>query len=283
MAPILLLLASLWIAVGSASVASSKNASSDDSHRGQPNFIFIMTDDQDLLLNSLDYQPLVKRHFIDKGTMFQKHFCTVSICCPSRVSLLTGRAAHNTNVTDVAAPYGGYSKFIAEGLNDRYLPVWLQEAGYNTYFTGKLMNGHATDSYDKPYAAGWTRSEFLLDPYTYLYNNASTVLDNGEYTFNPGRYSTDLIAERSVEFLDDAVAGGRPFFLIVNPMAPHAETIFHAETVFQRGGVQHNPPVPAERHEHLFADAQVPRTPSFNPIVPASVKYLNNLEMLTAD
>lgn len=103
MAPILLLLASLWIAVGSASVVSSKNASSDDSHRGQPNFIFIMTDDQDLLLNSLDYQPLVKRHFIDKGTMFQKHFCTVSICCPSRVSLLTGRAAHNTNVTDVAA------------------------------------------------------------------------------------------------------------------------------------------------------------------------------------
>lgn len=93
------------------------------------------------------------------------------------------------------------------------------------------------------------------------------MLDNGEYTFNPGRYSTDLIAERSVEFLDDAVAGGRPFFLSVNPIAPHAETIFHAETVFQRGGVQHNPPVPAERHEHLFADAQVPRTPSFNRIV----------------
>ena len=34
---------------------------------------------------------------------------------------------------------GGYPKFISEGFNDAYLPVWLQEAGYNTYYTGKLF------------------------------------------------------------------------------------------------------------------------------------------------
>ncbi|PHH61096.1 hypothetical protein CDD82_2185 [Ophiocordyceps australis] len=67
----------------------------------RPNFIFIMTDDQDMHLGSLDYQPAVLKHFRDGGSWFAKHFCTVSICCPSRVSLLTGRAAHNTNVTDV--------------------------------------------------------------------------------------------------------------------------------------------------------------------------------------
>ena len=69
----------------------------------KPNFIFIMTDDQDLHLNSLDYQPVVQKQFVQKGTWFKKHFCTVALCCPSRVSLLTGRAAHNTNVTDVSA------------------------------------------------------------------------------------------------------------------------------------------------------------------------------------
>lgn len=53
---------------------------------------------------------------------------------------------------------GGYRKFISQGLNDHYLPVWLQAAGYNTYYTGKLFNAHATDNYDKPYAAGWTGS-----------------------------------------------------------------------------------------------------------------------------
>ncbi|CAN9474080.1 unnamed protein product [Alternaria alternata] len=43
-------------------------------------------------------------------------------CCPSRVSLWTGMAGHNTNVTDIQPPFGGYPKFIQEGLNDRYLP-----------------------------------------------------------------------------------------------------------------------------------------------------------------
>ena len=72
----------------------------------RPNFIFIMTDDQDLHLDSIEYQKSVQKHFKQEGTWFKKHFCTVSLCCPSRVSLLTGKAAHNTNVTDVAAPYG---------------------------------------------------------------------------------------------------------------------------------------------------------------------------------
>jgi N-acetylglucosamine-6-sulfatase len=76
------------------------------SHALKPNFVLIMTDDQDLLLDSIDYQPSVQKHFAQEGTWFKKHFCTVALCCPSRVSFLTGKAAHNTNVTDVSAPYG---------------------------------------------------------------------------------------------------------------------------------------------------------------------------------
>jgi N-acetylglucosamine-6-sulfatase len=76
------------------------------SHASKPNFILIMTDDQDLLMDSIDYQPSVQKHFAQEGTWFKKHFCTVALCCPSRVSFLTGKAAHNTNVTDVSAPYG---------------------------------------------------------------------------------------------------------------------------------------------------------------------------------
>jgi N-acetylglucosamine-6-sulfatase len=86
-------------AAAAAVVGSVSNAT-------KPNFIFIMTDDQDLHLNSIDYQASVQKHFAQQGTWFKKHFCTVALCCPSRVSLLTGKAAHNTNVTDVSAPYG---------------------------------------------------------------------------------------------------------------------------------------------------------------------------------
>ena len=60
----------------------------------RPNFIFIMTDDQDLHMSSIQYQPSVQKHFAEEGTFFSKHYCTIAICCPSRVSLLTGKAAH---------------------------------------------------------------------------------------------------------------------------------------------------------------------------------------------
>lgn len=80
--------------------------SSTSTISNRPNLVFILTDDQDVHLNSLSYQPLVKKYLIDKGLTFQHHYCTVAICCPSRVNLWTGLAAHNTNVTDVTPPYG---------------------------------------------------------------------------------------------------------------------------------------------------------------------------------
>ena len=56
---------------------------------------------------------------------------------------------------------GGYPRFVELGHNEAYLPVWLQEAGYNTYYTGKLMNGHSTSTYNKPRAAGWNQSDCM--------------------------------------------------------------------------------------------------------------------------
>lgn len=72
----------------------------------QPNIVFILSDDQDLHMDSLSYMPHLKQHLTDQGTYFRRHYCTVALCCPSRVSLWTGKAAHNHNVTDVNPPYG---------------------------------------------------------------------------------------------------------------------------------------------------------------------------------
>lgn len=72
----------------------------------RPNIVFILTDDQDAHLQSLDYMPLLKKHLLDQGTLYKRHYCTTAICCPARVTLWTGRAAHNTNVTDVNPPHG---------------------------------------------------------------------------------------------------------------------------------------------------------------------------------
>ena len=76
----------------------------------------------------------------------------------------------------------------------------------------------------------------------------------------PEEYSTDLVANAAVGFLDEAIAASdRPFFLGVAPTAPHSETITDPRPA------KFNPPVPAKRHEHLFQNVTIPRTPNFNP------------------
>ncbi|KAK1781470.1 alkaline-phosphatase-like protein [Copromyces sp. CBS 386.78] len=272
----------------------------------QPNIVFILTDDQDLHLQSLDYLPLVKKHLADEGTTYKRHYCTTAICCPARVSLWTGKQAHNTNVTDVSPPYGGLPKFISQGFNEAYLPVWLQEAGYDTYYTGKLFNAHTVDNYDSPYLAGWNGSDFLLDPYTYSYLNATFQRNRDPPVSYEGQYSVDVLAEKAYGFLDDAARnvhddGGRPFFLGIAPIAPHSNieprtlssssegvNTLHRRPTSEDDDIEQfvsfTPPIPAARHAHLFPDVVVPRTPHFNPSSRASgVSWISHLPVQSAE
>lgn len=57
----------------------------------KPNIVFILTDDQDIELGSLDYMPLVHKHLINEGTLLNRHYCTTAICCPARVTLWLAR------------------------------------------------------------------------------------------------------------------------------------------------------------------------------------------------
>lgn len=164
-----------------AMVAGSVAVFASEKSPAKPNIIVILTDDQDLHLDSMSHMSGVKKHLTDEGAYFNHHFATISLCCPSRANMWTGKAAHNTNVTDLAPPFGeisyrpslqfeanmlgGYPKFIQEGYNKKWLPVWLQDAGYQTYFTGKLMNSHSIDNY-KPKVAdlGLDGHDFMLEP-----------------------------------------------------------------------------------------------------------------------
>ncbi|KAL1902807.1 hypothetical protein Sste5346_000718 [Sporothrix stenoceras] len=250
----------------------------------QPNIVFIITDDQDLHMNSLDYLPYVKKHLRDQGTTFRRHFCTTAVCCPSRVSLWTGKQAHNTNVTDVNPPHGGYPKFVSQGLNENYLPVWLQEAGYDTYYTGKLFNAHTVENYKAPKAKGWTQNDFLLDPFTYQYLNASYQRNDEPPRSYEGEYTVDVLADKAFGFLEDAAANlksdGTPFFLGIAPVAPHSNVeIDHIQSdIDDIIAAKFTPPIAAKRHEHLFADLKVPRTPHFNPEEPSGVSWVRELK-----
>ncbi|EXJ60406.1 hypothetical protein A1O7_04558 [Cladophialophora yegresii CBS 114405] len=185
----------------------------------------------------------------------------------------TGKAAHNTNVTDLHPPWGGYPKFVSQGFNDAYLPIWLQDAGYNTYYVGKLFNAQSTSNYDKPHAAGWTGSDFLLDPYTYEYYNATFQRDHNPPVNYQGVYSTDLVAEKALGYLDEALKEDDPFFLTIAPTAPHSNV--HIAD----GVAEQSMPRPASRHKHLFKDVKVPRRANFNPDKPSGASWLLNLPL----
>jgi N-acetylglucosamine-6-sulfatase len=175
---------------------------------------------------------------------------------------------------------GGYPKFVSQGFNDAYLPLWLQAAGYNTYYVGKLINAQTVTNYDTPHAAGWIHSDFLLDPYTYRYLNATFQRNQDRPVSYEGQYSTDVLAKKAHGFLDDAVAAKKPFFLGIAPTAPHSDVWIKEYLIdgnFSEDSVVQSPPIPAKRHEHLFEDVVVPRTPNFNPGNASSVSWISRL------
>lgn len=263
----------------SAAFASDQTSLYDTSKTRSPSIVFFLLDDLDYQLQSLDYLPYVQKHLVEKGTLYKRHFCTTALCCPSRVSLWTGKAAHNTNVTDVNPPYGGYPKFLSQGLNENYLPVWLQSAGYNTYYTGKLFNAHTVENYDSPHAAGFTGSDFLLDPFTYQYLNTSYQRNKDPPVSHVGEHSVDVLAGKAYGFLEEAVEAEKPFFLAIAPVAPHSNVeITNLEGPVEDIIAKFSPPIPAARHAHLFKDVKVPRTENFNPEKPSGTNWIRKLE-----
>ncbi|KAI1271292.1 arylsulfatase [Xylaria sp. FL0933] len=218
----------------------------------QPNIVFIMTDDQDLHLGSLNYMPVVKKEIAEKGTTFSRHYVTVAKCCPSRASLLRGQAGHNTNITEVSAPGGNFDKFLQSGQNNDNLPHWLTAAGYNAEYIGKIMNGYNTANYAQA-PGGWTNIQTAVDDYTYEYNNAVFSLNGQTPISYPGYHQSDIISAMAVDRIEKLAAQGKPFFLGIAPTTPHVEL----------GGGKW--PVPPVRYKNKFPDLKAPRTNNWNP------------------
>jgi arylsulfatase A-like enzyme len=218
----------------------------------RPNIVVVMVDDLDVgstlaaVRNGL--LPNLVRHVFDGGTAFAESFVTLSLCCPSRATFLTGLYPHNHGVVRNSGVAGGFARF-----DDRStVATWLRDAGYTTGHVGKYLNGYANAAYVPP---GWDEWQGLVDPSTYCMYDY-TVSDNGvPVTYGSGEsdYQTDVLAGLAEGFVGEAEATDeRPFFLSVAPLAPHLESACNPD------GVRAAP-----RHEGTV-DLPLPAPPSLN-------------------
>ncbi len=212
----------------------------------RPNIIFILTDDQDT--QSIAVMPRLKTLLIDRGTSFSNFFVTYSLCCPSRSTILRGQYPHNHQVLSNTPPSGGFARFHSLGNENSTIATWLESAGYRTILTGKYLNGYPTGAEQTYVPPGWDEWYSPIGNGGYA-NFNYTMNENGRlvrYGRSPEDYLTDVLSRKAVDFIRRTARESRPFFIYLATFAPHA------------------PSTPAPRHQHEFANAKLPRSPSFN-------------------
>jgi N-acetylglucosamine-6-sulfatase len=247
-----------------------------------PSFVVIQTDDQTLDelyatfgQPKLQAMPNTLNMIAKRGETFNNYYVSYPLCCPSRVSLLTGRYAHNNGVKGNIQPNGGYFGFSFRAAYSHNLATWLSGAGYRTIHVGKFLNGYG----DEPYSngtevpPGWSAWHTVLkadtDHYYYGYSLNNNGQIEGPYgdsgTWEPREYGvrddigcpyaplnglpcyyeTDQLTNYAIGELQ-ATPPEQPFYLQVDYTAPHGDFRHPAG------------PEPAPRHYDWFKGAPLP-------------------------
>jgi arylsulfatase A-like enzyme len=169
----------------------------------RPNVIFIMSDDHAAHAigaygSKINTTPHLDR-LAREGGLLANVFATNAICTPSRAAILTGQYAHVNGVTV-------FNRFDSSRMTVARL---LQASGYHTGMIGKWHLGSDP--------AGFDRWEILPGQGAYFNPVFYTATEEKTYT---GRYVTDVITERALEFLEHRPRN-QPFFLMMHHKAPH--------------------------------------------------------------
>ena len=188
------------------------------------------------------------------------HVAVVSVCGPSRSSLLAGRFPHNVGYVANSATA---SVAAWEKLQDDTLGTWFTRAGYYTAFMGKYVNGMECDvplgwhhwggltcisapvrGSNPPGGGGPDRRRLeeggaptVRLGGTYNYYNASQwsvafeddgrTRVNGEtaaddrYVIHTDIHQSTFLAEQAVEQMEIAANRSKPFFIHVTPVMVH--------------------------------------------------------------
>jgi len=219
---------------------------------GKPNVVIIYCDDLgygDLsCYGSMDIQTPHLDQLAKDGVRFTKWYSNSPVCSPSRASLLTGLYPGKTGVNDIL---GG--KKDASGLPDSKttLAKILKNAGYDTALIGKWHLG--MDEKSSPNSHGFNQfygfKSGCVDYYSHILywiqskglNPLHDLWDNDKEVWRNGEYMTEIITEKTVEFIETCTE--QPFFAYAAYNAPHYP--------------MHAPKKYMDRFSHLSWDRQV--------------------------
>jgi len=199
----LLLLLMLLCLAGSACKnggEETESASADE----RPNIIFIFTDDHSARAisaygSTINETPNLDR-LANEGMRFDRCFVTNSICAPSRAVILTGKHSHLNGQLSNLETFNGQQQTF---------PKLLQQAGYETALIGKW--------HLKSEPTGFDHWQVLIGQGPY-YNPRFLVPGD---TIQITGYTTDIITDQALEWLENERDASKPFLLMYQHKAPH--------------------------------------------------------------
>jgi len=176
----------------------------------RPNIVFIISDDHAYQaisayggrLAEVAPTPNIDR-IADSGIMFTNCLVTNSICGPSRATILTGKHSHQNGFIDNT--FGSQFDF-----NQQTFAELLQGAGYKTGVLGKLHLGA------KP-SKGFDYIDIL--PGQGSYYNPVFINEEGQYKMEG--YTTEIITEKAIQWMDSIKSDAQPFMLFLGHKSPH--------------------------------------------------------------
>jgi N-acetylglucosamine-6-sulfatase len=217
-----------------------------------PNIVFMFSDDHALQAISAyggRFKDIAPTPNIDRlakqGAVFERSFCTNSICGPSRAAILTGKHSHINGFIDNSSRFDG---------SQPTFPKYLQQAGYQTAVIGKW---HLVTN-----PTGFDHWEIL--PGQGSYNNPDFIQMDGSTKRFEG-YCTDLITDKTLDWLKNKRDKDKPFVLMTQHKAPHRNWF------------------PAPRHYDLFNGGDLPEPPTLFDDYANRSKVLTKQEMTIAN
>jgi len=207
-----------------------------------PNIVFILADDLGYGELGSYGQTKIETPHLDKmaaeGMQFTQFYCGNAVCAPSRCVLLTGKHGGHAYIRNNGDP----GKMLAEtkalgaefpGQNpipdsEVTMAEVLKQKGYATAAIGKWGLGHFGSSgdpnqqgFDLFYGFNCQRHAHNHYPRYLWRNREKEILPGNDRTLHGETFSQDRFREVAIEFINENVDAGKPFFLYLPFAIPH--------------------------------------------------------------